>query len=1472
MNIKLFKRLTVIFLCIAMVLGFFPFTQSGTNVYAAAQDVNLTNSDFEAEQPLSGWTVEDSSGSIAISTAVVHGGANSLEMLDTGSTQSPFVRSEIIPVKAGDKITASVFANVSAYDGTAAYVDAIFSIWYCDAGQNRIGQAYGPDIQANGGWTQYTSPEITIPAQVGGVDVAGICVAMYGAGGGECRAYFDDVKLYVETTQAPVDTGNIVNPGFEEAVGADGSIPGWEMDDGATSENFMVTTAESYNSSTSLKMADPGAGSSPWLYSNKIDANPGDKVTLTAHVKVEAGGYAELSILYIDGNGNWIYPYENVEIGACDWSEKSITGTVPQGAVAVRAFIWSGNAAATTAYFDDVNLKIDAELFQKVIFSSDCSNLVDMRNGGWFIDDPYEGLYTTDNTHSTGTSVGNTPIREVPEGQLLFYMDNTSGADAVGAFKKVDNSDIIGQNPWKLELDMNLQALMTANTPNVDSGFSVIIDIGEAGKVYRVNFGGDGVIRALTDTGFKQQAADLYIGDGKIHHWTLEGDSDGNLVITCDGSSIATFSDVMADGSWGESGVHFVEYNNDISAGSCEVYFDNIKLSIYTENPGTGVTAGIPVDLGAAVMGGKPLFLYSIIEKNTVTGNDELYTVTTGSQDNSSVFYAIDPATGEMLFSQQISGTVHNYGIVKGSDNNIYFGGVDDGKLYRYIPGAKGQGRIEELGTNPSSTWIWDLVASDDGKIYGVTSQTDGGTDNGSKVFEYDIATGTFKDLGSAKAGAVYARGLGVVGEYLYVGVGIPDSLIRINRADPSQKMEISIPAFGDIPGTGTDGRMCGHVWAYNGKLFVRDNAMKLFVLDENSYELLNVLSFQQAISSPSPYNSNIIYYKSKNAIWQYDCSTNTAKQVDNSPVLSADASNALDWFTPSVGAKAGRQLLGITDDAGGFVVYDPQDNTAVDSVLGMNTQAIDIQSIEKGPDGKLYIGGYQFGGSVFDTSTKTIIYNAPKLDQPEGIGFLNGKVYFGTYGSAMIYSYDPSKPFNYNSGTDGNPGLAYDIGNDQDRPFVLTSGDNKLFVGTVPDYGMLGGALTIYDEKAGTWSEYRNVITDQSITGLAYKDGKLYGGTSIAGGIGVASTGEQAKIFVWDVAKGEKVKEATINIPGLNSTFEKSTRTTPVMIGSLTFGKDGLLWGAADGALFALNPDTLEVVKSKVLTSMNYDSDSAWRPFYLRWGADGLLYTTIGRKVTVFNTVNMGYTILNGYAGLATLGNDGNIYYASGSKLMMLPINRQDGNAEYAKGVAVNAANDAIDMLPGYYNITLANKTFVSTARTLVNSALSAGAAENDICNLDKLVKCEETIASLEKSALDAAVNAIVGLPDQKHIKLSDKADVEAARVLTDAALAAGFTAENITGYQKLLNCEKKIALLQKAEELNVAIKSANKAISALPNVVRLKLTDKPAVQEARRLTDIALSLGAKYIDIPNYYKLMLCEAKIKLLELIQK
>lgn len=381
----------------------------------------------------------------------------------------------------------------------------------------------------------------------------------------------------------------------------------------------------------------------------------------------------------------------------------------------------------------------------------------------------------------------------------------------------------------------------------------------------------------------------------------------------------------------------------------------------------------------------------------------------------------------------------------------------------------------------------------------------------------------------------------------------------------------------------------------------------------------------------------------------------------------------------------------------GGYAVYDPTDNTAATVSLCTVGQPVDIQSLEKGPDGKLYIGGYMHGASIYDIDKGDVVNSSKIIDQPEGIGFLNGKAYFGTYGSAVIYSYDPSEPFNFIDNGTGNPSLAYDIGNDQDRPFVLTSGDNKLFVGTIPDYGKLGGALTIYDANSTSdnkWTEYSNIVTDQSIVGLAYKDGMLYGGTSIYGGLGINPTQSEAKLFIWDVANGKKVSEISLNIPGLDK---------PQLIGSLSFGPDGNLYGIADGAIFVMDPSTHEIIRSKVITNVDYSSSSTWRPYYIRWGADGMLYTTIGRNIVVFDPETLAYDTLAGGVSLMTLGDDGNIYYASGSELMKLPLIK---NANRLSSVVISVTKSTI-CKNRMCNVTISAKMSDGTNADLSNAAI---------------------------------------------------------------------------------------------------------------------------------------------------------------------
>jgi hypothetical protein len=661
------------------------------------------------------------------------------------------------------------------------------------------------------------------------------------------------------------------------------------------------------------------------------------------------------------------------------------------------------------------------------------------------------------------------------------------------------------------------------------------------------------------------------------------------------------------------------------------MYYDDISVQMKK-------TFQLPFEFGAPVKIG-PATLTSNTGAAAV-GDGEIYVAPSGSP---AMFYALDALTGEVKYEEALPGSDVVWAMTMGSDGNVYFSGTNDGILYRYLPKEK---RVENLGVNPSNKWVWDLDASKDGKIYGSTYPN-------SKAFVYDIASATFQDLGTIYPGQDYVRGGGVTDKYYYAGIGSVAHLIRIDR-DTLEKQEIQTPA------TGTD-TFVSNIWSYNGLLFVAYGTSLAIMDEQNTNDVKKVMNWTDAatfdgmISSPSPLNPDLIYFRNKNTseLWTYNTRTNEINPVE--PRVKVDNGvRSYKWMTLTSGAKAGRTVLAIVQSPVSYSIYDPADNSIENIPLNVSKQGTSVNSLEKGPDGKIYMGGYQAGMSIYDPAKAAFERQELGPSQIEGIGVMNGKVYFGTYGGAVIYRYDPSQPYDPKT----NPGVLHAIGDGQSRPFAFTSEGSKLFIGTIADYGQLSGALTVYDEQAGTWSVYPDILKDQSVIGLAYKDGKLYGGTTIYGGLGINPSATEAKMFEFDVDQGTKTDEFDLKVPGVQ---------TPIMIGSLSIGPDGLLWGIVSGkdaanntasALFAMDPATKTVVKSTLFK--NGVQGSTWRPFYMEWGDDGLLYTTIGRYLVVFDPETLQYKqLVNGYVNLFTLADDGSIYYSTGndSYLIHLPV-----------------------------------------------------------------------------------------------------------------------------------------------------------------------------------------------------------------------
>ncbi len=681
-------------------------------------------------------------------------------------------------------------------------------------------------------------------------------------------------------------------------------------------------------------------------------------------------------------------------------------------------------------------------------------------------------------------------------------------------------------------------------------------------------------------------------------------------------------------------------YSGGISV--TEVYFDDVEIKEQEPELELETNLGEPIDLGQPVK--VPLAQGGLIG-TTPAGDNEVYMVANGDPG---VFHVLDAETGELKFHQQLeSGDETVWGMTFATDNNVYFVSDSTGILYRYDPINM---KMDNIGIIPSDDKkVWALTSTDDGKIYG-------GTYPGATVFEYDTNTDEFKDFGRVHPEEQYVRGIGATNSHIYAAIGSNKHLMKIDRKTGDiEEVTVETSEFPEHQ-SGENG-FYSDIWVIDGKLFIQSGASKILVVEEDTLEAINLLDVSDQISSPSPYNSNLIYFKSGEELHTYNMKLNEVEKLEGLPSLpDTPRVKSLEWITLQEGDKAGRTVLAAVTQYSEYFIYDPTSHSIDFTGLEVEAQPVNIQSLEVNNNNKLYVGGFQRGLSILNPENDEVEKTFGIFRQAEGIGFKNDIAYFGTYTGAQIYAYDPNKDDNFGPTSNHNPGLVYDVPNEQDRPFVVTPGEDHMFFGSVPGYGLLGGSLTIYDEQTNTWESHRNIVEQQSIIGLAYKDGLLYGGTSIWGGQGGSPEKSEAKIFIWDVEKGEKVKEFTPEIPNIDQ--------SPKMIGALSFGEDGYLWGAIDGTIFALDPNTLEVVKSKVIEPSTYSS-SKWRPHYLRWGNDGLLYTTLSRQLVVIDPETLKHRVFDelGTVDLMTLTESGDVYYSSNSRLFKLPFMGDNNN-----------------------------------------------------------------------------------------------------------------------------------------------------------------------------------------------------------------
>jgi hypothetical protein len=255
------------------------------------------------------------------------------------------------------------------------------------------------------------------------------------------------------------------------------------------------------------------------------------------------------------------------------------------------------------------------------------------------------------------------------------------------------------------------------------------------------------------------------------------------------------------------------------------------------------------------------------------------------------------------------------------------------------------------------------------------------------------------------------------------------------------------------------------------------------------------------------------------------------------------------------------------------------------------------------------------------------------------------GKLFLCSYPEARLSIYDPKKPLRFGDQEDANPKDLGPVGDEQYRPRVMIAGPHdRVYIGSYPDYGLLGGAISVYDPGKKEKRVYRHIVRNQSIASLAYIDrlDLIAAGSSVRGGTGTHAVEKEARLILWDPGEEKKIFEM-IPVPEARTILSLATTV------------DGIIYGITNNEkVFVFDPGKRDIKK---IFDLGFKEP---REISLQLGPDLRLYGLAKEAIFFIDPRNDEVSLVERppvpiHSGMAILGRK--IYFGSGANLWEFEI-----------------------------------------------------------------------------------------------------------------------------------------------------------------------------------------------------------------------